>query len=34
MNMVAATLLLTIPSEEDAFWILVCIVDVGTFRQT
>ncbi|PLW24109.1 hypothetical protein PCASD_06725 [Puccinia coronata f. sp. avenae] len=27
MNMVAATLLLTIPSEEDAFWILVCIVD-------
>uniref|UniRef100_A0A0S1MKH8 Rab-GAP TBC domain-containing protein n=1 Tax=Phakopsora pachyrhizi TaxID=170000 RepID=A0A0S1MKH8_PHAPC len=27
MNMVAATLLLTIPSEEDAFWVLVCIVD-------
>ncbi|KAH9814009.1 rab-GTPase-TBC domain-containing protein [Melampsora americana] len=27
MNMVAATLLLTIPNEEDAFWILVCIVD-------
>ncbi|KAG0150151.1 hypothetical protein CROQUDRAFT_38869 [Cronartium quercuum f. sp. fusiforme G11] len=27
MNMVAATLLLTIPNEEDAFWILVCIVE-------
>lgn len=29
MNMVAATLLLTIPDEEDAFWVLVCIVEVS-----
>jgi Rab-GTPase-TBC domain len=29
MNMLAATLLLTCPTEEDAFWILCCIVEVG-----
>jgi hypothetical protein len=29
MNMLAATLLLTCPTEEDAFWILCCIVEVN-----
>jgi hypothetical protein len=29
MNMLAATLLLACPTEEDAFWILCCIVEVS-----
>jgi len=28
MNNLVATLLLTHPAEEDAFWVLVCIVEV------
>lgn len=28
MNMVAGTLLLTLPTEEDAFWVLACIIEV------
>lgn len=29
MNNLVATLLLTHPAEEDAFWVLVCIVEVS-----
>lgn len=28
MNNLVATLLLTHPAEEDAFWVLVCIIEV------
>lgn len=29
MNNLVATLLLTHPAEEDAFWVLVCIIEVS-----
>lgn len=29
MNNLTATLLLTHPAEEDAFWVLVCIIEVS-----
>lgn len=29
MNLVAGTLLLTLPTEEDAFWVLCCIIEVS-----
>ncbi|SCZ87922.1 BZ3500_MvSof-1268-A1-R1_Chr2-3g05390 [Microbotryum saponariae] len=34
MNNLTATLLLTHPAEEDAFWVLVCIIEVRSSRQT
>lgn len=32
MNNLTATLLLTYPSEEEAFWVLVCIIEVSGGR--
>lgn len=29
MNNLTATLLLTYPSEEEAFWVLVCIIEAS-----
>lgn len=34
MNNLAATLLLTHSSEEEAFWVLVCIIEVGSRHLT
>ncbi len=33
MNNLVATLLLTHPAEEDAFWVLVCIIEVRRARR-
>lgn len=32
--MVAGTLLLTLPTDEDAFWVLTCIIEVCSICPT